>query len=55
MPIILTYGVLEETTFTLPIARDDDYQVVTIDIDMDDIDHFAIWDQVASSVIFKLV
>ena len=38
MPIKLHYGSLEEYTFVMPTAYDDDFEEVTIDINMDNID-----------------
>ena len=55
MPIKLTLGSSEEIVFTIPEAHDDDFEDVQISINMDNIDHFAVWNPDAGTVTFKLV
>ena len=55
MPIKLYFGSLEEYVFVMPNAYDDDFEEVTISINMDNIDQFAVWDSEAKTVTFKLV
>ena len=54
MPIKLTLDSSKEFVFTIPEAYDDDFEYVYIYIDMDNIDHFAVWNPDIGTVTFRI-